>query len=46
MISRGFDGDVKLLHVYAMHRRDYVAITIALTFSSILALISQNIIRI
>jgi len=46
MISRGFDGDVKLLHVYAMHRRDYAAITIALTFSSILALISQNIIRI
>lgn len=46
MISRGFDGDVKLLHVYAMHRRDYAVITIALAFSSILALISQNIIRI
>jgi cobalt/nickel transport system permease protein len=46
MISRGFDGDVKLLHAYAMHRRDYAAITIALTLSSILALISQNIIRI
>jgi cobalt/nickel transport system permease protein len=46
MISRGFDGDVKLLHVYAMHKRDYAAIVGMLAFSSILALISQNIIRI
>jgi len=46
MISRGFDGDVKLLHVYAIHRRDYAAITTTLTLSSILTLISQNIIRI
>jgi len=46
MVSRGFNGDVKLLHDYAVHKRDYAAIATVLTFSLMLALISQNIIRI
>ena len=46
MISRGFNGDVKLMHDYAMHKRDYAAIVIVPMFSLLLALISQNIIRI
>ncbi len=46
MISRGFNGDVKLLHDYAVRKRDYAAIATVLMFSSMLALISQNIIRI
>jgi len=46
MISRGFNGDVKLLHDYAVRKRDYAAIATMLMFSSVLALISQNIIRI
>jgi cobalt/nickel transport system permease protein len=46
MISRGFDGDVKLMHDYMMHKRDYVAIVTVSTFSLVLVLISQSIIRI
>ena len=46
MVSRGFNGDVKLMHDYAMHKRDYAAIVIVPLFSLFLALISQNIIRV
>jgi len=46
MISRGFDGDVKLLHHTAMHHRDYVAIITVLACCVILGLISRNIISI
>jgi cobalt/nickel transport system permease protein len=45
MISRGFDGDVKLMHDYAMQKRDYVTFVCASTFSVALVLISQNIIK-
>jgi cobalt/nickel transport system permease protein len=46
MISRGFNGDVKLMHDYAMHRRDYVAIVSVPLLSVLLALLSQNILRV
>ncbi len=44
MISRGFDGDVKLMHDNVMHHRDYVAIVTVLACCVILALISRSII--
>jgi cobalt/nickel transport system permease protein len=46
MISRGFDGDVKLMHDYAMQKRDYATVVCVSTFSVALVLISQNIITI
>ncbi len=46
MISRGFDGDVKLMHDYVMQKRDYATIVGVSTFSVVLVLISQNIIKI
>jgi len=44
MISRGFDGDVKLMHDYVMQKRDYATIVAVSAFSVILVLVSQNII--
>lgn len=46
MVSRGFDGEVKLMQDFRMHSRDYVAIITVLSFSLILVLISQHIITI
>jgi cobalt/nickel transport system permease protein len=46
MISRGFNGDVKILVDYHMKPRDYVALLSVLSFSVILTLISYNIIKI
>jgi cobalt/nickel transport system permease protein len=46
MISRGFNGDVKLMHDNVMHHRDYVAIVTVLACCVILALISRSIISI
>jgi cobalt/nickel transport system permease protein len=46
MISRGFDGDVKLMHDYAMQKRDYATFVCISTFSGALVLISQNIIKV
>ena len=46
MISRGFDGDVKLMHDYAMQKRDYATFVCVSTFSVALVLISQNIIKV
>ncbi len=46
MVSRGFEGDVKLMHEFTIHRRDYVALTSVLAFSTVLALIAQHIILI
>jgi cobalt/nickel transport system permease protein len=45
MISRGFNGDVKLMHDYNMRRRDYATIVAMSAFSVILVLISQSIIK-
>lgn len=44
MISRGFNGDIKLLHCYSIKRRDYVTCVSMLAFSLILVLASRNII--
>lgn len=46
MISRGFDGDVKIMQDYRMNPRDYVAALSVVSFSIVLILISYNIIRI
>jgi cobalt/nickel transport system permease protein len=46
MISRGFDGDVKLMHDYAMKKRDYATLVCVSAFSVVLMLISQSIIKI
>jgi len=46
MISRGFDGDVKLMHTNVMHHRDYVAIATVLACCVILGFISQSVISI
>ena len=46
MISRGFNGDAKLMQVNVMHRRDYVAIVTVLACCAILGLVSQSVISI
>jgi cobalt/nickel transport system permease protein len=45
MISRGFNGDVKVMQEFRMHKRDYIAGATAISLSIIMVLISQNIIR-
>ena len=44
MISRGFNGDIKLMHTYSIHKRDYVACISVLAFSVVLVVISRNLI--
>ncbi|MCD1295255.1 cobalt ECF transporter T component CbiQ [Methanocella sp. CWC-04] len=46
MISRGFNGEIKILQEYNMMPRDYVAGFFCITFSVALVLISSNIIHI
>jgi cobalt/nickel transport system permease protein len=46
MMSRGFNGDPKIMQQFKMHKRDYVASATVLSLSFVLVLISQNIIRI
>lgn len=46
MLSRGYNGDVKLMKEYKMKPRDYTALVLVLAFSAFLIFISQNIIRI
>jgi cobalt/nickel transport system permease protein len=46
MLSRGFNGDVKLMHDYAIQKRDYATIVSFAVFSAVLVLIAQNIIKI
>ena len=46
MLSRGFDGEIKILQSFQAGRSDYVAGFFALSLSLLLVLISQNIIRI
>jgi cobalt ABC transporter, permease protein CbiQ len=45
MMSRGYNGDVKIMQEFKMRNRDYVSGTIAISMSILLVLISQNIIR-
>ena len=46
MISRGFNGDAKILEEYGMKNRDYVAAIFTISFCILLLLISQNVLRI
>ncbi|WP_292368357.1 cobalt ECF transporter T component CbiQ [Methanoregula sp. UBA64] len=46
MMSRGFNGDIKIMHRYSIHRRDYVACVSVVALSIFLMLASQNLIRI
>jgi cobalt/nickel transport system permease protein len=46
MISRGFNGDVKLMHDFAIQKRDYAVIVSFAALSVVLVFISQNIIKI
>jgi cobalt/nickel transport system permease protein len=44
MVSRGFNGDIKIMHRYSIHRRDYVACVSVIALSIFLMLASQNLI--
>jgi len=46
MISRGFNGDIKIMEEFSLKRRDYLAGIIAILLSSFLVLVSQNILSI
>jgi cobalt/nickel transport system permease protein len=46
MMSRGFTGDVKILNDFRVRKRDYIALSVTLSFSLVLVLISQNIIKV
>jgi cobalt/nickel transport system permease protein len=45
MVSRGFSGDIRLMHDFRMRAKDYLAVSAALALSVLLILLSQNIIR-
>jgi len=44
MVSRGFNGDIKIMHRYSVHRRDYLACVSVIALSCILVLASRNLI--
>jgi len=46
MMSRGFNGEIKIMQQFKMHNRDYMAVAIALSMSLVLVLISQDVIRV
>ncbi len=46
MVSRGFNGDVKIMQDFALTARDYMAGGVAVVISLLLAMISLNVIRI
>lgn len=45
MVSRGFSGDVRIMHDYHLRGRDYVAAGSALTLSLTLILVSLNVVQ-
>jgi len=45
MMSRGYNGDVKIMQEFKMRKRDYIFGAIAISMSVVLVLISHNIIR-
>jgi cobalt/nickel transport system permease protein len=45
MLSRGFDGDVKVMQEFKMRKRDYIVGATAIFLSIVLVLTSHNIIR-
>ncbi|OPY52460.1 MAG: Energy-coupling factor transporter transmembrane protein EcfT [Methanosaeta sp. PtaU1.Bin060] len=46
MMSRGYNGDVKIMKQFKMHNRDYAAVAAAASLSTLLVLISHNIIQV
>ncbi len=44
MMSRGYNGEVKIMQEFKMRNRDYISVVIALSMCVVLVLISQNII--
>lgn len=46
MMSRGFTGEVRIMHNFKMRPRDYCALTLTIMFSLWLVLVSQNIIKV
>lgn len=46
MMSRGYNGDIRIMQEFRMRDRDYIAGTLAISTSVALVLISQNIIRV
>jgi cobalt/nickel transport system permease protein len=46
MMSRGYNGDVKIMHEFKMQNRDYAAGVAAISLSVVLVLISHNIIQV
>ena len=44
MMSRGYNGDVKLMEEFKMRNRDYIFGAIVISMSIVLMLISHNII--
>jgi len=46
MVSRGFDGEIRLMHQYTLHKRDYVACVSVLALSAMLVLASRNLLPI
>ncbi len=45
MVSRGFNGDVRIMHDFKVRARDYAALAVSLVSGLALVLIAQNIIR-
>jgi cobalt/nickel transport system permease protein len=46
MMSRGYNGDVKVMQQFKMQNRDYFAVVAAVSFSVLLVLASHNFIRV
>lgn len=46
MMSRGFNGEIKIMQQFKMRNRDYLATAMALTLSVVLVLISHNVIAV
>ena len=46
MLSRGFDGDIKIMNKFRMRPRDYCALVCVLSFSVLITLISYDVIKI
>jgi cobalt/nickel transport system permease protein len=44
MMSRGFNGEIKIMQQFKMRNRDYIATAMALTLSLVLVLVSHNVI--
>lgn len=45
MVSRGFSGDVRIMHDYHLRRRDYVAVVSAFSLSLALVLVTLNVVQ-